>query len=138
MVVSLWNGVVTPDHSLIPERKSLNTHLLPIMAPSSNTHKSTEWFVDVEDTALLHVAAAVLPNVQDQRIFGFAVRFNWDDVLAILRSLDPKRKIPENFSGGLDPNEIEPRDKAEGLLKEMGRPGWKSLQDSIKENVGMA
>lgn len=56
-------------------------------------------------------------------------------MLEILRSLDPKRKIPENFSGGSDPNEIKPREKAEKLLKELGRPGWKSLVDTIAENI---
>lgn len=83
----------------------------------------------------LHVAGALLPHVQDQRIFAFAGRYSWDKIMEIMRGLDPQRKLPENFSGGEDPNEIEPRPKAEALLRELGRPGWTSLADSIAANV---
>lgn len=94
-----------------------------------------EYYVDVEDAAALHVAGALLPHVQDQRIFAYGGRFSWDAILEIMRKLDTKRKIPENFSSGHDPNEIEPRPKAEKLLWELGRPGWTSLANSIAANV---
>lgn len=112
------------------------------VSPSTpNRHLSTiakcltEYYVDVEDTAVLHVAAALLTRVQDQRIFAFGGRFSWDAILDIMRTLDPKRDLPDNFSGGEDPNEIEPRPKAEKLLQELGRLGWTSLKDSIAANV---
>ncbi|KAM5347407.1 hypothetical protein ACJ41O_010412 [Fusarium nematophilum] len=113
MAASLWNGQVLASHAGIPR----------------------QYYVGVEDAALLHVAAGLLPNIQDQRIFAFAGRFSWDAVIDIMRELDPQRKLPEHFSGGEDPNEIEPRDKAEKLLQELGRPGWTSLADSIAANV---
>ena len=81
------------------------------------------------------MAAGILPNVQDQRIFAFAGRFCWDAVLDIMREMDPERELAENFSGGEDPNEFPPREKAEKLLRELGRPGWTSLADSIAANV---
>lgn len=94
-----------------------------------------EYFVDVQDAAILHVAAVVFPHAQNQRIFAFADRFSWDAILDILRKIDPQRKFPDHFSGGTDPNKIEPRAKAEALLKAMGLPGWTSLEDSIRMNV---
>jgi hypothetical protein len=94
-----------------------------------------EYYIDVDDTGRLHVAAAIFDHVKDQRIFGFAGRFNWDQVLDILRKHYPEKTFPENFSGGEDATEIEPRDKAEQLLKDLGRPGWTSLEDSIIANV---
>ncbi|KAK5057464.1 hypothetical protein LTR84_011464 [Exophiala bonariae] len=112
-VAALWNGNKTAIHDAIP----------------------SQYFVDVEDTALLHVAAGLLPSVKDQRIFAFADRFNWDAVLDVMRTLEPGRNLPDNFSGGRDPNEIEPRAKAENLLKVLGRPGWTSLRDSVAANV---
>ena len=77
------------------------------------------------------MAAGIFENVKDQRIFGFAERFSWDAVLDILRENEPGKTFPDNFSGGEDPNEIEPSAKAEQLLKDLGRPGWTSLKDSV-------
>ncbi|EWZ31040.1 hypothetical protein FOCG_08155 [Fusarium oxysporum f. sp. radicis-lycopersici 26381] len=111
--VLLFKGQVTPFHSVI----------VP------------QYYIDVEDTGRLHVAAAIFDHVKEQRIFGFAGRFSWDAILDILRKNFPNRTFPENFSGGEDPNEIEPRDKAEQLLKDLGRPGWTSLEESILSNV---
>ncbi|KAF4993441.1 hypothetical protein FDECE_13407 [Fusarium decemcellulare] len=103
--------------------------------PSVHFGVPRQYYVDVEDTALLHVAGAVLPHVQSQRIFAFAGRFNWDTVLDEMRALDPKRKLTAHFSDGEDPNEIVPRAKAEKLLRELGRPGWTSLKDTIAATV---
>ncbi|KAH6974425.1 hypothetical protein BKA56DRAFT_634334 [Ilyonectria sp. MPI-CAGE-AT-0026] len=94
-----------------------------------------QYFINVQDTGRLHVAAAVLPHVEDQRIFGFAGRFNWDQLLDIFRKSEPEKKVVDNFSGGEDPNEIEPRAKAEQLLRDLGRPGWTSLEETILANV---
>lgn len=85
--------------------------------------------------ALLHVAGGLLPHVQDQRIFAFAGRYSWDAMLEVMRGLDPQRELPDDFSGGEDPNEILPRAKAEALLRELGRPGWTSFADSVAANV---
>lgn len=94
-----------------------------------------EYFVNVEDAALLHVAAGVLPQVRSQRIFAFGGKFCWDWILAIMRKIEPGRKLPADFSGGEDQTEIVPRAKAEELLREMGRPGWTNLEDTIAQNV---
>ncbi|XXG95773.1 hypothetical protein Hte_002044 [Hypoxylon texense] len=94
-----------------------------------------QYFVDVQDVGRLHVAAAVLHRVRGQRIFGFAERYSWDSILDILRRLEPARVFPEKFSGGEDPNEIEPRHKAEQMLRDLGRPGWTSLEESVRNLV---
>ena len=62
---------------------------------------------------------------------GFADRWCHDQVLHILRKLEPDRKFPENFSGGRNPNNIEGRDEAEEWLRQLGRPGWTTLEESI-------
>lgn len=97
--------------------------------------QSPEYYIDVQDTGRLHVAAAVFDNVKDRRIFAFAGRFNWDQVLDILRKAAPNKELPDNFSAGSDPNEIKPRDAAEQLLRDLGRPGWVSLEESVLANI---
>ncbi|KAI6758306.1 hypothetical protein HG530_010546 [Fusarium avenaceum] len=112
-VIQLFQGNATPIHKVI--------------AP--------QYYIDVDDTGRLHVATALFGHLEDQRIFGFAGHFNWDSILDIFRKNYPDRKFPDNFSGGRDANEIKPVDKAEQLLKDMGRPGWTSLEDSILATV---
>ncbi|KAF4981760.1 hypothetical protein FZEAL_2482 [Fusarium zealandicum] len=105
----LYGGKVADIHHLIPR----------------------QYYVDVDDTGRLHVAAAIFDHLKDQRIFAFASRFSWDSVLEILRRAEPNKEFPQDFSGGEDPNEIQPRDKAEQLLRDLGRPGWTTLEESI-------
>ncbi|KAH8746065.1 hypothetical protein F5883DRAFT_721671 [Diaporthe sp. PMI_573] len=111
--VALWQGQVTPFHRVI--------------AP--------QYYIDVQDTGRLHVAAAIFDHVKDQRVFGFGGRFSWDEVLDILRKTAPNKTFPDSFSAGSDPNEIKPRDKAEQLLKDLGRPGWVTLEETILNNI---
>ncbi|KAI0460037.1 hypothetical protein F5B21DRAFT_455030 [Xylaria acuta] len=113
MVALLYRGEIVEYHRTVPR----------------------QYFVDVQDIGRLHVAAAIIKSVRSQRIFGFAYRYNWDSILEILRGLEPAKAFPENFSGGEDPNEIEPRHEAEQLLRELGRPGWTSLYESIRNMV---
>lgn len=53
----------------------------------------------------------------------------------ILRKLEPNKAFVENFSGGEDPNVIEPQSKAEQLLRDLGRTGWTHLEESIGNMV---
>ncbi|KAH8679194.1 hypothetical protein BGZ61DRAFT_425844 [Ilyonectria robusta] len=109
LVASLYRGEISPIHHAV----------------------NPQYFVDASDVGALHVAGAILPDVKDERIFGFAGRFNWDDVLAIFRKHEPEKTFPDNFSDGRDPNEIEPASRAEQLLQELGRPGWVGLEQVI-------
>ncbi|KAI1331075.1 aldehyde reductase [Xylariaceae sp. FL0255] len=94
-----------------------------------------QYFVDVEDVGLLHVAAATLPHVISERIFAFAEPQNGNDILAALRRLYPDRSFPADFQAGKDLSDIVPRQRAEALLREMGKDGWTKLEESIKRNT---
>ncbi|GKT50488.1 aldehyde reductase 2 [Colletotrichum spaethianum] len=93
------------------------------------------YFVDVEDDAALHVAAAILADVKGERIFAFAHPMNWDMVLSILRRQNPDRKFAENFHNEEYPVTVKPIARAEELLKRLGRSGWISLENSIATNT---
>ncbi|KXJ87299.1 hypothetical protein Micbo1qcDRAFT_179171 [Microdochium bolleyi] len=75
------------------------------------------YFIDVRDTARLHVAAAVLPGVKSERIFGFADTFNGNLLLLILRKLYLDMTFPDASLGGQDLSDIVPRARAEQLLR---------------------
>ncbi|CAH0048067.1 unnamed protein product [Clonostachys solani] len=107
-----------------------NGNVLPFMKA-----QHPQYFVDVQDVGRLHVIGALFEKVKDQRLFGYADRFSWDKILDILRKQEPNRKFPDNFLGGEDPHEFPPRHKAEQLLKELGLPGWTSLEDCVSYNL---
>ena len=95
-----------------------------------------QYFVDVRDTALLHLVAMVNPKVQHERIFAFAAPYNFNDILGILRKQYPQRNFPQDITGlESDLSIIEPAEEAERLLKEIKGSGWTSLAEAVKENV---
>lgn len=55
--------------------------------------------------------------------------------MEVLRKAEPSKTFPENFAGGRDANEYEGRAKAEQLLKDLGRPGWTTLEETIVATV---
>lgn len=97
---------------------------------------SSEYFVDVQDTALLHVAAAVHPKVSSERVFAFAEPVNGNGLLAIFRKLYPRRRFPADFQAEEDVSNIVPRARAMELLQDMGKVGgWTSLEESVRRNT---
>lgn len=96
---------------------------------------SPQYFVDVQDVARLHVAAVIYPSVRGERIFAYAEPFNYDTILDILRKQNPEREFIPNFEGRTDRSVIEPRGRAEQLLRDMGRSGFTSLEDSVWMNT---
>ncbi|OJK04307.1 hypothetical protein ASPACDRAFT_37865 [Aspergillus aculeatus ATCC 16872] len=97
-----------------------------------------QWYVNVEDTARLHVVALLSPAVRGERIFAFASEFNWTDVVGILRRLRPNNAlIPDPPANEVrDASEILPSRRAEELLREFyGQPGWISLEETIAAGI---
>ncbi|KAF6816903.1 NAD dependent epimerase/dehydratase [Colletotrichum plurivorum] len=93
------------------------------------------YFVDVQDDAALHLAAAILPDVKGERLFAFAFPMNWDMILEILRKQNPGRKFAGNFHAEEYPVTVKPIGRAESLLRHIGRPGWISMEESIAGNT---
>lgn len=61
--------------------------------------------------------------------------YSWDDILAIMRSQNPGREFPADFSGGVDQNVITVRDRGEELLKSVKGSGWATLEAAIAANT---
>ncbi|CAN8096001.1 unnamed protein product [Discula destructiva] len=93
-----------------------------------------QYEIDVEDTAMLHVAAMLHPDVQGERVFGYAFKKNLTNTLQLLRELYPQRKLmdpPEN-EGEFEAN-ILGRPRAEEVLQWVKGSGWASYKESLKK-----
>lgn len=74
-------------------------------------------------------------GVESERIFAFAEPENGNVLLAILRKLYPDRTFPADFQSDEDLSNIVPKKRAEALLRDMGKDGWTSLEESVKRNT---
>ncbi|KAJ6457403.1 NAD-P-binding protein [Mycena vitilis] len=93
-----------------------------------------QWYINVVDTARLHVAALIDPACNGKRIFAFGATYNWNDVLAVLRKQNPGREFIEDVPGlGRDLSEI-PNQSAEALLKKHYQKGFTGLEETVREN----
>jgi len=95
-----------------------------------------QYFINVKDTARLHVAGLTDPSQNNQRIFAFAAPFNWNDILAVLRELYPNRKISDDVPDLGRDLSVVPNGDAEDLLKlHFGRPGFTGLMETVRDNL---
>ena len=95
-------------------------------------------FVNADDTARLHLAAAVLDeSLSDQRIFAFADQFNWNDVIDSMARIRPDKKlsVERDPSLGRDLTQV-PKEQSVALLKKwFGQEGYTGLDESIRQNL---
>lgn len=92
-----------------------------------------QYYINVQDNARVHVGALIYPDVNSERLFTFAHPFNWNDILAVFRKLYPDRHFMEDMPElGRDLSKVA-NGRAEEILKQFGRPGWTSLEDSIRD-----
>ncbi|KAF2724201.1 NAD(P)-binding protein [Polychaeton citri CBS 116435] len=95
---------------------------------------SPQWCVDSVDTALLHIAGLLHPHTENERIFAYAHRKTWTDFVQRLDKMYPNHKFPDPIPDeGEDLSNVIGREKAEDLLKWMGKPGWRPLNEMLKE-----
>ncbi|PWY65891.1 aldehyde reductase [Aspergillus eucalypticola CBS 122712] len=94
--------------------------------------------VDIQDAALLHVAALINPTVQNERLFAYGWPFFWNDLATIYRDIFPNRELPTDLPArdkDADLLDVKPSKRSEDLLKEMGKPGWSSLKEIVVANA---
>lgn len=90
-----------------------------------------EYFVDVEDTALLHVAVLTQPDVKNERILAMATPFSYNEILAIFKKLAPERTFLDQVDEIPDQGTID-NARAEELLKRVKNgQGWSTLEEAI-------
>ncbi|KAF2466620.1 aldehyde reductase II [Lindgomyces ingoldianus] len=87
-----------------------------------------QYYVNVDDNAVVHVAALVFGDVKRERLFTFAEPYSWNDLLAIFRRLYPEREFMDDIEGlGVDKSVVA-NERAQELLKRLKGSGWDSLE----------
>jgi nucleoside-diphosphate-sugar epimerase len=121
-----------------PELEQIPPRMSPIYACTDfRILIHTEWFVNVRDTALLHIAALIDADIKHERIFAFAEPYNWNSILAAMRKARPDKKVPEDLKdNSKDLSKVLPRARAEEILKKnFGQNGFVGLEESVRQNV---
>ena len=91
-----------------------------------------EYAIDTVDCARLHVGALLDSDVENQRLFGYAEPYNWNELLAIFRKMYPNRKFIDDLpEQGQDLSSVSSETAVE-VLKKFGRPGFTPLEESVK------
>ena len=133
---AIWKTVKDLNPSFQVATVLPNANLGPIIKPGAeDTSNTSSWvlklfkgdakafddfppqyYVDVRDTARLHVIALTDPSCNGRRLFAFAAPFNRTDALKGFRGLFPKREFPADTKVGKDLSEIS-NGEAERLLR---------------------
>jgi nucleoside-diphosphate-sugar epimerase len=93
-----------------------------------------QYFIDVRDTAKLHIAALLDTDTANERLWGFAEPFNWNTVLSIFRKLWPQRKFIDDMPNLAWDESILPTESALKALKHVfGQEEWVKLETTLKE-----
>ena len=99
-----------------------------------------QYYVNVTDTALLHLAALLEKDVVNERLLAFAAPFNFNDIADLLEKID--RDMYGNGSRHFERVKDAPRDlrtvdteRTKELLRRYGRPGFAGLEESLNEAI---
>ena len=97
-------------------------------------------YVNVSDTALLHLAALLEVDVVNERLMAFAGPFNFNDTADLVEKID--REGYGDGSRHFERIKDAPKDlktvdtgRAQDLLRRYGRPGFTGLEESLREAV---
>ncbi|KAF2102727.1 NAD(P)-binding protein [Rhizodiscina lignyota] len=94
-----------------------------------------QYYIEVQDDARIHVAALLLPDVKDERIFAFADTFDYDQLLAAFRKVAPNHSFPADVKDGSADLAKVPNGRALELLKRVGRKEWVTLDQAMASMV---
>jgi hypothetical protein len=93
-----------------------------------------QYFIDVRDTAKLHVAALVDNETSNERLWGFAEPYNWNIVLDIFRRLWPRNDFVSELPGLAKDESTLPTESALKALKAVfGKLAWTKLETSLEQ-----
>lgn len=132
---TLFGSVLDPSSQGIPSTAGLVQMLFEGQGLDILSMILPQHFIDAVDNARLHVAALIAPNSSNERLFGFAEPFNWNDVLEIFRKIYPDRKFVSDMDLGRDVSTVANGRALELLNIVYGQTQWTSLEESIRGNV---
>ncbi|OAQ59147.1 NAD dependent epimerase/dehydratase family protein [Pochonia chlamydosporia 170] len=104
--------------------------------PAAPSVLPPQWYVDVEDTALLHLAALTLDDVNNERLLAFAGKYSWTQILEILHRRFPEQILLKSVEESVvDAGEVD-NERCIEVLKKMGKDtGFTALEDTLVKAV---
>ncbi|KFA70223.1 hypothetical protein S40285_04430 [Stachybotrys chlorohalonatus IBT 40285] len=115
--------------------------MIPALArgiPFGPAMKPAPWAINTEDTALLHLAALTLDGVENERLFAFGFRFTWNEMVEVLlKHYASRTKVSTTFDHPPDLGDIA-NQRAEELLRRLGKPGFRGLEETVVANMEVA
>ena len=94
-----------------------------------------QYAVHVKDIAALHVAGIALEDVQNERLFGFAMPFNYNLIVDTLHKLEPDHKLPPKLDNeGEDLSTVDTVSTLAALKKVRG-DGWLSFDEAVRDVI---
>lgn len=138
--VVLPDCVAGPAANPTPGVYSTHTWLNDLFLGDANGYavgfmKPAARFVDVRDTASIHVAALLEKQLDGQRLWAAAHKFTVDDILAAWREAFPERKILPDFKFEGQPDINIDDEQSTALLKAFKGEDWFSLKETVVANV---
>lgn len=143
---TLWGTPLAPPlpESHPPSSISLLQDILASKSSPSDAFPTCGHFVSVSDSATIHLAALLLPDVRHERIFAVSIPWTRNSIHQILAKQFPEKLSTSRADDGFDGQGQAERvdltvfkdvERAEGLLRRMGRQGWKDLESSVRGSV---
>lgn len=130
--------VLSPEYQGMPSTSAFIKMLYFSQGLDFLLNVPPQTFIDVGDVGRLALAAVIkegAPPAAVDRLFGWSAKYNWNDILAILRRTYPKQTFPPDYPDlAQDLSEIE-QDRSLQLVKSLGRDGWTGLEESVRANV---
>ncbi|KAK2614900.1 hypothetical protein N8I77_001690 [Diaporthe amygdali] len=152
---AVWKWARENEHEFVINTVLPNANIGAILSPENQGYPSTarwtkavldndyesikhippQYYVNVQDTARLHVIALANPFVKDERVFAFARPFTFNDIVEVLRKQYPNNKWDDVPDQRQDLSEIHPIKRAEELLEAAYGFCFTGLEQSVKDNV---
>jgi len=97
-----------------------------------------QYYVDVQDTARLHVVALTDTAIANERIMAFAQTWSWNEIFDIVERIRPDlkdRAPPRSASNDKDLSTVDTALALRLLKERFGQDGWTKLETSLKANL---
>jgi nucleoside-diphosphate-sugar epimerase len=94
--------------------------------------------INLEDCALLHLAALTLEDVHAERILGLGQAYTFNDIIDAMRKIDPTHDLPEKLETPGNINFTVDVSRTEHLLARVGKFGMTGLEESVRQCVTTA
>ncbi|KAF3009737.1 hypothetical protein E8E13_009265 [Curvularia kusanoi] len=93
-----------------------------------------QWQVDVEDIAKLHLASLTFEDVRNERLFGFAHKFNYNSFLQVFREVSPEREWPADCPELKQPSTSVECKRSVEILQRFGASDWVPFRESVRRS----